>query len=60
MLYVLALACFGVALVLGTLELLGLTPGAAGTVTLTLAMGVVFLGARALVNYGRHHHRHAH
>ena len=34
MLYLIAVICFGMALVLGALNLLGVTPGAAGVVTL--------------------------
>jgi hypothetical protein len=61
MLYYVALASFAVALVLGTLNFLGVTPGAAGAVSLALFTALGLLGAQVLVNYSHHHHRpHAH
>ena len=61
MLYYVALASFAVALVLGALNFIGITPGAAGAVTLALATALVLLGAQVLLNHTHHHHRpHAH
>lgn len=61
MLYFLALASFAVALVLGALNFVGITPGAAGAVSLALLTALVLLGAQMLLDYGHHHqHRHAH
>jgi hypothetical protein len=59
MLYLIAVTCFGVALVLGTLNLLGVTPGAAGVVSLALMVGLGLLAAKGLANFSHHHRRHA-
>lgn len=61
MLYVLALIALLGALVLGTVNLMGATPGAAGAVSLGLVLAVVLLCAQAVLNYTHHHHRrHSH
>jgi uncharacterized membrane protein YtjA (UPF0391 family) len=61
MLYYVALASFAVALVLGALNFVGITPGAAGAVSLALFVTLALLGAQVLVNYSHHHQRpHAH
>lgn len=59
MLYLIAVICFGMALVLGALNLLGVTPGAAGAVTLALMIGLALLAAKALANFSHNHRRHA-
>jgi hypothetical protein len=59
MLYLIAVTCFGVALVLGVLDLLGVTPGAAGAVSLALMVGLGVLTAKVLADFGHHHRRHA-
>jgi hypothetical protein len=55
--YVLAIVCLGVALLFGALDLLGITPGAAGIVTLSLLMAVILMGVQGLLNYSHNHHR---
>jgi hypothetical protein len=59
MLYVVAVICFGMALVLGALNLLGVAPGAAGAVTLALVIGLGVLAAKALATFTHNHRRHA-
>jgi len=58
MLYILALASFAAALLLGTLDFVGVAPGAGGTVGLVLLLALTLLGAQALVNYSHTYHRH--
>jgi hypothetical protein len=61
MLYYVALASFVAALVLGALNFVGVTPGAAGAVSLALLMAVVLLGAQSVLNFSQlHPRRHAH
>jgi hypothetical protein len=60
MLYILALASFALALLLGTLDFVGVAPGAGGTVGLVLLLAIVLLAAQGLLNYSHTYHRHHH
>jgi hypothetical protein len=61
MFYILALASFALALLLATLNLVGVAPGAGGTVGLVLLLAVALLAAGGLASYSHtHHRRHAH
>lgn len=58
MLYILALASFAFALLLGTLDFVGVAPGAGGTVGLVLLLAIALLAAKGLINYSHTLHRH--